>query len=94
MTIKNRIEKLEQAQPRQGDDWVKCVLWSIAKKLADGTVTDDLSAVHILAGQFGDGLSLYRQDGESSQSLRDRAAVEIIRIHGKLDDDWNDPPIR
>jgi len=85
MTIKNRIQKLEQAKPRQGDNWVNCILWSIAKKQPDGTLTEEIAAAHILAGKYGDGLSLYRDAGESSQSLRERAEVEIIRIHGRLD---------
>jgi len=92
MTIKTRIQKLEQAKPRQGDDWVKCVLWNVTKKQPDGTLTDELAAAHILAGKYGDGLSLYRDAGESSQSLRDRAEVEIIRIHGRLDEGLKHPP--
>lgn len=89
MTIKTRIAKLEQAKPDEGDDKVTCILWSIVKKQADGSLKDDTCGVHILAGPFGDGMSLYRDAGESSESLRDRAAVEIIRIHGRLDKDWS-----
>lgn len=89
MTMKTRIAKLEQAKSDAGDNKVTCILWSIVEKQADGTLKDDTCGVHILAGPFGGGMSLYRDADESSESLRDRAAVEIIRIHGRVDNDWS-----
>ena len=91
MTIRTRIEKLEKAEPSQGDDKITTVLWRTVLKQADGIWTEETHGVHILAGPFGDGMSLYRSDNESSESLHQRAAAEMLRIHGKIDYDWPKP---
>jgi hypothetical protein len=82
MTIKRRIEKLEQAEALQGGDKITAIVSLSVAKQPDGTLTEEIHCARILAGPFGDSVTLYREEGESDESMNERVDVEVERLHG------------
>ena len=89
MTLKQRLERLEQAAPLAGDIGVA---WrSVVHRDEQGRLVEAVHSAHILAGPHGpaETLERNRRQGEHRETFLARVLEAARRIHGRSDPEFD-----
>jgi hypothetical protein len=88
MTLRNRIDKLEQAAP--SDDRPFIVWRSLVRRDEDGHLVEAVHSARLLPGPHGDAVSLERdrRQGETETTFLARVSEAAARLHGRSDADF------